>query len=284
MTAKEMLSMFFVHDGSVRAGQDSEANGDGWRLKKHARQDFWRWLASWSVMIRSPEDLGFDGAEYVLPPLRYHQVTVPAAYKPTAGMLFPVEASTLSERISVRRETAVDRVKAAVEIVLREPDEPWLIWCNLNREADAIEAALRPRCQQVAGSHDTATKIGRLLGFKEGRPLWLCTKPGIAAHGMNYQHCKRAVCVGLNDSFEQLFQLVRRCWRFGQTEPVNVYLVASELEGAVVANLQRKEQNFEAMLDAMSGHMRDLMRENVLGHEKRSEYQPTIPMRLPKWL
>ena len=284
MTAKEMLSMFFVHDGSVRAGQDSEADGDGWRLKRHARNDFWRWLASWSVMIRTPEDLGFDGAEYQLPSLRYHQITVAANYKPMAGLLFPVEASTLSERIAVRRETVIDRVKAAIDIVLREPNEPWLIWCHLNKEADAIESAL-PNASQVAGSDPIVDKVGRLLGFKNGKPLHLVSKPSIAGHGMNWQHCRRMIFVGLNDSFEQLFQAVRRCWRFGQAQPVEVYMVASELEGAVVANLQRKEQDFETMLDAMSEHMRDLMRENVLqDRQSVSNYDPQITMKVPQWL
>jgi len=282
MRAAEMLAMFFVHDGSIRANAD--AGADGWRLKRHAQRDFWAWLASWSVMIRSPEDLGFDGSEYVLPELRYHQVTVAAEYTPTAGMLFPIEANTLSERIGVRRDSVGARVDAAVRIVEREPDEPWLIWCHLNTEADAIERRLA-RSLQVRGAHPIVTKVDRLLGFKVGRPLYLVSKPSIAGHGMNYQHCARQIMVGLTDSFEGLFQAVRRCWRFGQTRPVDVYLVASELEGAVVANLRRKEANFDAMLDAMSGHMRDLMREAVLrGRNETNGYAPTIPMEIPRWI
>lgn len=282
MRAAEMLPMFFVHDGSIRANAD--AGADGWRLKRHAQRDFWAWLASWSVMIRSPEDLGFDGAEYVLPELRYHQITVAAEYTPTAGLLFPVEANTLSERIGVRRDTVDARVDAVLRIINRESEEPWLIWCHLNSEADAIERKLAAALQ-VRGSHPTATKVERLLGFKESRPLYLVSKPSIAGHGMNYQHCARQVMVGLTDSFEELFQAVRRCWRFGQTRPVDVYLIASELEGAVVANLRRKEANFDAMLDAMSGHMRDLMREAVhRGRNATSAYSPSIPMELPEWI
>jgi superfamily II DNA or RNA helicase len=283
MSAKEMLSMFFVHDGSIRAGDHSQTN-DGWRLKRHAATDFWRWLASWSVMVRHPSDLGFDDPGYDLPPLNLHQVTVAAEYKPMAGNLFPVAANTLSERIGVRRDTASDRAARAVEIVLREPAEPWLIWCNLNSEADAIEAALS-HCRQVAGRHDIDTKVSRLLGFKSGDPRWLCTKPSIAGHGMNYQHCARMVFVGLTDSFEQVYQALRRCWRFGQDRPVEAYFIASELEGAVVANLKRKEAAFDAMLDAMSGHMRDLMRENVRGGRvANDDYSPKIEMELPAWL
>ena len=283
MTAKEMLSMFFVHDGSVRAN-DATQGTDGWRLKRHATKAFWQWLASWCVMVRHPSDLGFDDAEYDLPPLELEQVTVAAEYKPTAGMLFPMEARTLGERIGVRKESAADRVRAAVEIVMREPNEPWLIWANLNSEADAIERLL-PHALQVAGRHDTETKVARLLGFKTGEPLMLVSKPSLAGHGMNWQHCSRMVFIGLTDSFEQVYQAIRRCWRFGQLRPVRVWFVASELEGAVVANLRRKEAAFEAMLDAMSDHMRDLQREQILGGRVASaRYNPTIPMRIPTWL
>lgn len=283
MSAKEMLAMYFVHDGSIRADDHSQGN-DGWRLKRHAARDFWRWLASWSVMVRHPADLGFDEPGYDLPPLNLHQVTVAADYAPTAGMLFPMPASSLGERIGVRKDTALVRVAAAVEIVMREPTEPALIWCNLNSEADAIERML-PMALQVAGRDTTETKVSRLLGFKDGDPLMLVSKPSIAGHGMNYQHCRRMVFVGLTDSFEAVYQAVRRCWRFGQLRPVDAYFVASELEGAVVANLRRKELAFDAMLDAMAGHMRDLMREQVIGGRNASAtYDPQIPMRLPEWL
>lgn len=283
MSAKEMLSMYFVHDGSIRADDHSQGN-DGWRLKRHAAKDFWRWLASWSVMVRHPADLGFDEHGYDLPPLSLEQITVGADYKPTAGMLFPVAASTLGERIGVRKDTAAARVAAAVELVMREPAEAWMIWCNLNSEADAIERAL-PDALQVAGRDPVEQKIARLLGFKDGSPLHLVSKPSLAGHGLNYQHCSRMVFVGLTDSFEQVYQAIRRCWRFGQSRPVDVYFVASELEGAVVANLRRKEQAFDAMLDAMSGHMRDLMRENVTGGRNASAaYNPQVKMRVPEWL
>jgi hypothetical protein len=283
MDAKEMLAMFFVHDGSIRAG-DATQGHDGWRMKRHAASAFWRWLASWSVMVRHPRDLGFDEPGYDLPPLNLHQVTVAAEYQPTSGSLFPVMASTLSERIGVRRDTADVRVAKAVEIVMREPDEAWLIWCNLNSEADAMEKAL-PQALQVAGRHTNEIKVSRLLGFKEGKPLHLISKPSIAGHGMNYQHCARNVAVGLTDSFEQIYQMVRRSWRFGQTRPVDVYFIASELEGNVVANLKQKELAFDLMLDSMSVHMRDLMRENVIGGRNASvSRQPEMEMELPGWL
>lgn len=283
MSAKEMLAMYFVHDGSIRANDHSQG-ADGWRLKQHAARDFWRWLASWSVVIRHPADLGFDEPGYDLPPLRLHQVTVAAEYKPTGDSLFPVAASTLAERVRARRNTAQERVSAAVDIVERRPGDAWLIWCNLNSEADEIERRL-PNALQVAGRHATNIKVERLLGFKDRTPPILISKPSLAGHGMNWQHCANMVFVGLTDSFEQVYQAIRRCWRFGQSRPVDVYFVASELEGAVVANLKRKEQAFDEMLDAMSGHMRDLMREQVIGGRVASdEYKPNKPMEFPEWL
>lgn len=280
-THKEMLSRYFVHDGKVRAAGAEGA--DGWRLKRHAERDFWRWVASWSVMIRSPEDLGFDGAEYVLPPLRLFETIVAVEYKAGDGMLFPVEARTLAERIRARKSSFQDRVGATVGLVEAEPSEPWLIWCNLNAEADLIEAKLRHLgAQQVAGAHPVETKVSRLLGFRDGRPQILISKPSIAGHGMQWHHCARMAFVGLTDSFEAVYQAIRRCWRFGQTRPVHVHMIASETEGAVVANLRRKELAYDAMLDSMSEHMRDLMREAVTGHRvSASDYQPAKRMVLP---
>ncbi|MBV8594063.1 MAG: hypothetical protein JOZ27_07180 [Caulobacteraceae bacterium] len=279
MLAKEMLSMFFVHDGSNRAG-----GGDGWRLKRHAEPDFWRWVASWAVMIRSPRDLGYEEPGYDLPLLVKRQVTVPVPYEASGETLFPMAASTLSERIAARRQSLEPRVRAAAEIVNAAPDRPWMVWCNLNDEADALVRAI-PGAIQVAGSDRREDKAKHLLGFTRGEPRVLVSKPSIAGWGLNYQHCADMVFVGLNDSFEQLYQAVRRCWRFGQTKPVTVHMIASELEGAVVANLEAKEREFEAMADAMAEHMRDLTRAVVRGGRVSASAQvANQPLKLPEWL
>lgn len=287
MTAKEMLSMFFVHDGSIRANDDTQG-ADGWRLKRHAEKDFWKWLASWSVVICHPRDIGHNDLGYDLPPLEFDETIVRAEMKPTAGTLFPFMASTLGERVGVRRDTAADQVRAAVDIVLADRSEPWLVWCNLNSEADAVETQLRAAgldALQVAGRHAVADKVSRLIGFKTGHPLHLISKPSLAGHGMNWQHCSRMVFVGLTDSFEQIYQAVRRCWRFGQTRPVKVHFVVSELEGNVAANVRRKEAAFDKMLDAMAGHMSELTRKQLRGGgAKRDIYEPMEPMELPTWI
>lgn len=290
MTAKEMLATFFVHDGSIRADGNPTSSSDGWRLKRHAEKDFWAWVSSWAAVIRNPRDLGYSEPGYDLPKLEFFETLVRAEHvAPEPGTFFPSRATTLGERIRVRRQTAGERVRAAAKIVLREPDEPWLIWCNLNSEADEIEALLSAAglsVAQVAGRHDAATKVERLLGFKQGAPLDLISKPSIAGHGMNWQHCARMVIVGLTDSFEQIYQAARRCWRFGQTRPVHVHFVVSELEGAVAANIRRKEAAYDYMLNAMSGHTKDLVRAQLQEATRGTvaSYQPTTIMEIPPWL
>ena len=279
MSAKEMLAMFFVHDGAVRANAEEE-----WRLKRHAAADFWRWVASWSVMIRHPRDLGYDEPGYDLPPLDMRQVTVKASMAPAGGMLFPMQANTMQERLAARRDSIAERVAEAARLVAEAPDQPWLIWCNLNAEADALVKAI-PGAVNVKGSDAPELKSKRLLGFARGEPRIMVSKPSIAWRGMNLQHCSRMIFVGLNDSFEQLFQAVRRCWRFGQSKPVTAYLIASDMEGAVVANLRAKEAKYEAMAEAMVEHMRDLSTAAVRGGRvSTSTYSPTQTMEVPAWL
>jgi len=280
MTAKEMLSMFFVHEGSCRANEDQ----DEWRLKDHAAKDFWRWVSSWAVVVKSPNDLGYDEPGYVLPPLHIHHVTVPVEYRPTAGMLFPLEAKTMAERREVKRDTIIDRVKIAADLVNSKPDESWLVWCDLNHEGELLAKAIHGALE-VAGRHSTEIKTDRLLGFCNGSPRVLVTKPKVASFGMNWQHCANMVFVGLNDSFEQFFQSVRRCWRFGQLRPVNVYMVASELEGAVVANLCRKERIHNLMSLAMIDYMKSFSEHEIRGGRQAvSTYEPKVRMTLPSWL
>lgn len=280
LTAKEMLATFFVHDGSIRASGD----GDGWRLKRHAEGAFWRWVASWAALVRHPRDLGYeDELGYDLPPLSRHQVTVRSDFRPSGEWLFPPVARTLKERLSARRESIADRAAAAARIVNGQPDRSWLVWCNLNAEAEAVTRAI-PGAVEVRGSDPAESKAERLLGFMRGTPRILVSKPSIAGFGLNYQHCADMVFVGLNDSFEQLYQAIRRCWRFGQTRPVSAYFISAEREGAVVANIAAKERAFEAMGEAMAENMRDLTRHEVLGQPLRPFRKPSRTMEIPAWI
>ncbi|MCC0013830.1 MAG: helicase [Rhodobiaceae bacterium] len=275
MSQTDMLAMFFTHDG----GETQK-----WRLKGHAEDAFWRWMASWSVMLRKPSDLGYPNDGYDLPDMIQQQHAVQVEYAPCmeAGTLFPMEARTMGERLAARRDSVADRVALAASIT--PADRPFVWWCNLNAESEAIAKAI-PGAVEVRGSDKDEDKERKLVDFSEGRIRVLVTKPSIAGFGMNWQHCADTGFVGLSDSFEQVYQAIRRFWRFGQTKPVNVHFISAETEGAVVANIRRKEADAERMADAMVKHMADLSSANVRGMVRdRADYSPAIEMRLPAFL
>lgn len=274
-TRVEMLAEYFVHDG----GSTSE-----WRLKGHARDAFWRWLCSWGCAIRKPSDLGYDDTGYNLPPLNMieHVIKVDNTAAQSAGMLFASEAITLSEQRTTRRATMMERAKLAAR--LAEGDQPCLIWCELNDEADAIESFV-PDALQVAGSDDADVKAERLLGFVHGSPRIMVSKSSIAGFGMNWQHCNKMIFVGASHSYEQVYQAIRRCWRFGQKRPVDVHLIRAETEGAIVANFRRKEADAERLAVEMGDRVRDILRLDLGRTGKEwNPYNPEKPMTIPSWL
>lgn len=243
LTRTEMLSTFFVHDG----GDTSK-----WRLKGHAEEEYWKWICQWAVMIRKPSDLGYSDEGFTLPPLTYHSHVV-SSNRPLDGFLFQVEAQTLEERRSARRVSLDERVQVTADMV-NASSEPWLVWCDLNAEGDALTKAI-PDAVQVAGADSDEQKESRMLGFADGQFRVLVTKPSIAGYGMNWQHCPNTAFVGLSDSWEKWYQAIRRVWRFGQKKPVHCHVVTSEAEGAVVKNIQRKEADAARMAAEMVKHM-----------------------------
>lgn len=272
----EMLSEYFVHDGG-----DTQT----WRLKGHARAEFWRWVASWAALVRSPADLGFDGSRYALPPLNVAQhITKSHGHdQQESGMLFALEANTLSERRTARRGSLAGRVEACAAIVNADP-QPWIVWCDLNAEADALRAAI-PGAIEIRGSDDPDEKERRLIDFAAGKIRVLITKPSIAGFGLNWQHCARMAFVGVTDSWEAYYQAVRRCWRFGQARPVDVHIFASDLEGAVVANLQRKEKDAKEMADSLSAETHDAVMQEVTGSARKTNpYKPGMLATIPSWI
>ncbi len=273
MTRTEMLAHFFVHDGGET---------QSWRLKGHAESEFWKWLASWAVMIRRPSDLGYDDGGFVLPDLNIHQCTIESEQK-INGFLFNVEALTLQERQQARKQTTNHRVKAAAEMV-NASDEPWLVWCNLNDESDALAKSI-PDAVEVKGVDSQQVKEDRLLGFSEGRYRVLVTKPSIAGFGMNWQHCPNMAFVGLSDSYEQFYQAVRRCWRFGQKRPVHAHIITADIEGAVVKNIERKEADAMRMAAEMVKHMHELNEQNIKGSQRMDRsYTATKQVNIPNFL
>lgn len=275
MSYTDMLATFFTHDGG-----DTQK----WRLKGHAETEFWKWMASWAVMLRKPSDLGYPDEGYDLPPLRQQQHLVAADYTPSmdTGLLFPMEARTMQERLGARRDTVSERVALAAQIT--PADRPFVWWCNLNAESEALAKAI-PGAVELRGSDSDDDKERKIAAFLDGSIRVLVTKSSIAGFGLNFQHCADTGFVGLNDSFEQVFQAVRRFWRFGQTSPVTAHFIAAETEGAVVANLRRKEADAERMAAAMVMHMADLSTEAVRGVTRTiPDYNPTQPIELPDFL
>lgn len=237
-TRRQMLSTYFVTDLQR-----------GWRVRGHAEDAMWRWVAGWAIACRKPSDLGFADDGYDLPALNLVPHLLPVNTAPE-GELFAVELGGVSGRAKVRRETLAARVGRAVDLVHGEAGEPWLIWCGLNAEADALATGI-PGAVNVHGGMSAEDKAAALLGFADGDVRTLITKPSIAGWGMNWQHCARMSFVGLGDSYESYYQSIRRCWRYGQTRPVDVHIVLSQLESQIATNVARKEANARAGLDSL---------------------------------
>jgi hypothetical protein len=276
-TRTEMLSEFFVHDGG-----DTQV----WRLKRHARRDYWRWVASWAALVRRPSDLGHADDGYELPPLEvaHHVVAADQSEVFATGRLFVAEAGDLTERRAARRASIAHRVERCAAAVNAEPSEPWVVWGDLNAETEALARAI-PGAVEVRGPQTIEEKEATLEGFARGDIRVLVSKPSICGWGLNWQHAARMAFVGVTDSWEAYHQAIRRVWRFGQRRAVHVHVFASEAEGSVIANLRRKEADAERMAEELSAETRAAVRDEVLGRAARtSTYRPAAPLTIPDWL
>lgn len=266
MTRAEMLSMYFVHDSG---------NTSKWRLKHHAEDVFWQWMASWAVVINNPVDLGYIGDDYILPELTIHEHIVDAD-KPIQ------ESLTLTERRKARKESLDLRVAKASDIA-RKVSGQCLVWCDLNAESKALTNAI-PEAVEVKGSDSPEHKKISMLDFSKGAVKTLVTKPSIAGFGMNWQGCSDMIFVGLSDSYEQYYQAVRRCYRFGQTKPVNVHIVISAKEGCVKENIERKTQDARKMQHAMIEYTKEITKKELQTTKRiTTPYDPKQMIRLPEW-
>ena len=255
MSRTEMLATYFVND-----------TGDTgtWRLKGWGQSRFWQWMGTWAVVIRNPSDIGFDGSKYVLPEPKYIEHVVKSDYK--GDDLFGKPAMTLQERRQAQRASIEQRCAALAELVNSQPDEPWLIWCHLNDEAEILQKMI-PGSVNVQGSDSPESKAKNLLGFSHGEFKVLISKGKIAGFGMNWQHCANMAFVGIDDSWEKFYQCVRRCYRFGQKRNVHVHIFVSEIEGQILVNLKRKEEAHHKMSENMIEHMKDIMSNELKGQE-----------------
>jgi len=274
MTRGEMLSMYFVHDGGDTAK---------WRLKGHAESKFWEFMASWSVMIRKPSDIGFTDEGYNLPPLNFHTHEVQTSEKPADyGLLFHEEAKTLGDQRHVRRTTINDRCKLAAS--LHDGTKQTLVWCELNKESDTVKSMIDGSIN-VEGSMKDDKKESALLGFSAGEIECLVTKPKIAGHGMNWQNCNRMIFLGLSHSFEQFYQSVRRCYRFGQTQPVDVHIVTTDRDAGILENIKRKQADADKMAEGMIAAMSDITSRVIRSTANiKTDYVPKAEMIVPRFL
>ena len=250
MTRAEFLATWFVHDDS------------GWRMKRHAVQPFYRWLASWAIAFRKPSDLGYDDTGFILPPLQLHETIVEST--DASEVLFPeLGLKGIGGRLRARRSSLERRVEAVTNL-LPEYGQSWLLWCGLNEEADALTNVI-PGCVNVQGSDSYAEKRGAVESFLSGQSRIIATKIRILGYGLNFQQCHHMAFVGIGDSFESYYQAIRRCWRFGQHHPVHAHIVVSDAERAVVENVRRKEQAHDAMARDLLEHMRGFEQEALHG-------------------
>lgn len=266
MTRSEMLSMFFVHDG----GQTSK-----WRLKGHATDVFWQWLATFSVFVDNPANIGYQVSGYDLPKLNINEIIVDGNE--------PIKESlTLTERREARKESLELRCKKAAKLV-NSSNEKWLVWCDLNDESARL-SELISESVEVKGSDKSEYKSNSMLAFSDGTVKCLITKPKIAGFGMNWQNCHNMIFTGLSDSYEQYYQAVRRCWRFGQEKPVNVYIIISAKEGCVKENIERKQCDFQKMQSKMTELTKEITKKELKSTCRISTpYEPTKEMKLPDW-
>lgn len=241
MSRTHMLAAYFVHDQ------------DGWRLKGHARQPMMQWMAQWAVALTRPSDVGGDDTGYILPGLEVVPEIVAAEIE-VEGQLFATDIGGVTGRSELRRKTLEARVTRAAKLIANDP-QPWIMWCGLNSEADALAAAI-PGAVNVHGSLDPDEKARLLLAFADGEFDVLITKPSIASQGLNYQHCARMAFVGLGDSYEQYYQAIRRCYRYGQTDIVRAHVIVSDLESQIAANVARKEQQAGQITAELVAEMR----------------------------
>lgn len=246
----DMLNRFFKNDQNNSATRRMYGEAAKWRFKGHSEQPFWRWVCSWARAMRKPSDLGFDDAEFILPPLSVREHLIESQFRPE-GFLFEVAATTLPEQRAEQKATISERCAKVAGLV--DHDRPALVWCHLDAEANEMEATI-PGAVQISGKHRDEVKEERFMAFASGDIRVLITKPKIGAWGLNFQHCNH-ICYFPSHSFEQYYQAVRRCWRFGQKLPVTVDLVHTEGQSKVLENLQRKSGQAAQMFDNLVAEM-----------------------------
>lgn len=277
MSRTEMLATFFIHDG----GDTSK-----WRLKRHAESKFFEWVASWACCMTSPADLGYSAESYRLPLLNIieHTVSSPAIEDDNGQeRIFAGVSATLSERRTARKNSLRGRIKLAAKLA-NEYDGQCLIWCDYNDESE-LAAKLIDGAVEVRGTDTPEHKKSSMIGFSEGKVRVLVSKPSIAGWGMNWQNCNMVIFAGLSDSFESYYQAIRRCWRFGQSNPVDVHLIVSDAEGAVKSNIEQKQAAARRMTGELVGFTKSILSADIKSTVRITDsYKAVKKIFIPSWI
>jgi len=255
-STSEMLSTYFVNankvtesitdSGIVIRKKHSNKNGTQWRLRYHAQQDYFRWLSSWAMAIRKPSDLGYDDDGFILPSLNIIPIYVKTEYT-SSDELFFSGLKGLKQRADIRKQTTIKKIDEIKKLV--DNDEQWIIWCGLDMESKLAKNNIDST--EVKGTDDAEYKAKSFEEFQDKNIRVLITKGKIGGFGMNFQNCSNMIFFGLNDSWEMFYQCVRRCYRFGQKNEVNVYIILSDLESQIYENIKRKGEMAERMMDGL---------------------------------
>lgn len=270
----DMLNRFFKNDQNNSASGRMYGDVVKWRLKGHAEKAFWQWICTWSKAIRKPSDIGFSDNNFILPELIEQEHIVDVDYI-DSGMLFKMPAIGLKEQRQEAQRGINERCEKIAELV-KNTGKSALIWCNRNNEGDLLEKMI-PDSIQVSGRDSDNAKEEKFLSFVDGSARILITKPKIGAWGLNFQHCAHQIFFP-SHSYEQYYQGVRRSWRFGQKNAVNIDIVATEGEIGILKNLQRKSDQADKMFDNLVAEM------NANSDIKRSNYKSIKNLEIPKWI
>lgn len=274
MSSAQALSIYFIND--MKTGQ--------WRLKGHATVEFWRWVSSWALNIEKPSDIGFDDTGYILPKLNEYEeiVEIDLIDKNFEHGLFRDIQMSATSFYSEKKNTIKERSQRVKEIIEENPNEQYLIWVDMNEEADELMKII-PNAVEVRGSDKNEFKEEASQKFKSGEIQILISKPKIFGYGMNFQNCHNVVFCGLTYSYENYYQALRRLYRFGQTKEVNSYIVLGSTEKVILETIRRKEEQQRQMKNSMSLSMKDIQLLEINGKSKKFEFARNN-IELPSWL
>lgn len=264
MKREEMLSKFFLH-------RDME-----WEIKGHAKQSFYFWISQWAVFARKPLDLGFNNENYNLPALNIEAIWSEEKFCRDGELFSITDLKGIQDRLEIKRKSMQKKAEIIIDFI-KDKKKQFIIWCGLNEESDYLEKYISGSVQ-LSGKQMQSDKIKEIENFKNGKTQILITKPKIAGFGMNFQNCHNMIFFGLSDSYESYYQCIRRCWRYGQKEKVNIYIVLNVSEQAILNNVITKEKHSNDLFNGVIAETSEILNTELHGktYNQKDEYMENI--------